>query len=571
MKTKYFNIGVILLLVICSFSCEKFLTKENPNALTDDTFWETEDDFTSGIASIYSATLKEAVFNARGWEMMNGRSDEVRSEWPTNTLAAYACFIADPNLMYIYMRYSFFYKGIVRANHLMKMLDEKGAFLGEEKINQLKAEAHFLRGFYHFYLLQDYGYIAYVDEPYYDMESMLKNIRQMPQDSVFPKIIEDFKFAAKYLPEEWSSQFKGRATKGSALAFLGLTHLNYMNFQEAADALGELIGTDPTAPSVVGGYQLMPEYADLWSPGNYDNNIESVFEIQFGFQGGPSLWTYDNPEASLANYLAKASVYPEQAWINMILYFHQEEPRDKVNEWAWAEWFRDPYKKYMDHSSIAVEDVYDPRLTGGVFFKWSEAGKQGLGYGERVFTTGGEGKESWSTNASGLRKYADYWLPNQPEQSDKNFPLMRYAEVLLLKAEAENELGQPIEALKYIDVVRNRAKLPKIREQHDGANWTQEMVRHEIESQRYKELFCEGKRWYDMQRWGHNPNFVYNVKDTLTAHDWPLFRESKRGLHAYNYVVGRDEYFPLPFKAITANSNLKQNYNQEEFLSKKFR
>lgn len=570
MKTRLFRSLLIIVSILFLSSCEEFLTKNNPNVSTDANFWNTEEDFVSGIASSYSIMTKEALMNARGWELTNGRSDEIRTEW-VNQLADYCRFVYDPSLMYYYMRYSFFYKGIFRANHVISMIDQKGDFLSEEKKNMLQAEARFLRGYYHWMLLQDFGYIAFVDKDYLDMASMLTNIKQMHQDEVYPKIIEDLKFASEYLPEEWPKQYIGRATKGTALAYLGLVNLDFCNFEEASTILGILIGSDPNTPSAVGNYFLMPTPEDLWNPNTCDNNQESVFEAQFGMDGGPNLWTYDNNEASLASFVPKSTVYPEQAWISMIIYFHQYDVRDKQNEWAWAQWFRDPYKVYQEHSSVKVSDVYDPRLTAGFFFQWHEAGQDGMAYGNQKFTCGGPGKTSGWLEAAGLRKFADYNLDLQPEQSPKNYPLMRYADVLLLKAEAENEAGRPQEALKYVDVVRARAELPKILEQTDASSWTQEKVRYEIECQRIKELYGEGKRWYDMMRYSHNPNYTYNIKDTLYAHDWTLYRDSNRGLFSQNFVPNRDEYYPIPERALSANKNLKVNTNQSEFISSKFR
>lgn len=573
------RIVIGLSILVCAsilLSCERqlsdgFLTRENPNDLTDENFWKTEKDFESGIASIYSVMAINGVFGGRGWEMMNGRSDEFRSFNPTNE-TMYGWFIASPTNDYPYMRYSFLYKGIFRANHLLKMMDEKGDFFDENTRNRIQAEARCLRGIYHFYLLQDFGYIAYVEEPYQTLAEMEANIFQAPQDTVFTKIVADLTFAAQYLPENWSENYIGRVTKGTAKAFTGLTYVNWMEFQKAADVLGELIGSNPNGPSVISGYQLIPNYADLWTQSGAENNIESIFEAQFSGAGGPNLWTWDNNEASLASIIGKSATYQEQGWLNFYVYMNQNETLNDV--WQYQEFFKDPYKNYLPASTQKVSDVFDPRLTGGLAFQWSAAGQTGKAYGGKDFISGGAsgvpGALTFWNNGFGLRKAMSFWEQNEPEQSTKNWSLMRYAEVLLLKAEAENELGNVQNALRYIDPVRARADLPRILDQPDAGSWTQQDVRNEIRHQRYLELFGEGKRWYDMLRYERTPNTSFNLKDTLFAHDWPQ-RQWNNGLHAENYDVGIDEYLPIPTRALDANRNLKDNFSHSTFESSHFK
>ena len=131
---------------------------------------------------------------------------------------------------------------------------------------------------------------------------------------------------------------------------------------------------------------------------------------------------------------------------------------------------------------------------------------------------------------------------------------MRYADILLMKAEAENELGNTMAATLYIDAIRSRAKLPTFAENPVAtATLTKDDIREEIEHQRILEFYGEGLRWYDMQRWEKDPNYPYSVKDMLIAHDGRA--SLNQGLHADNYIIGQSEYLPTPGIAKNANPN----------------
>lgn len=539
-------------------SCEDFLDQENPNALTDENFWVTTSDFESGMGSVYAAMWHRATFNGRGWEIMCGRSDLY---WAgvSNQNNNHAWFLASPDDRYMSERYTYFYKGIYRANHLIDMLNSKAEELTAEEKTLFEAEARFMRGMYHFYLLLDWGNVAYVDKPYQVLEEMFEFLTQdMNGDGsvdendkilVWEKIIEDFTAAATELPDMWPSEYVGRATKGAALGYLGRSYLYTYQFSQAATTLEQIIGSgDPSGrASAIGQYELMENFEDLWSPGNYDNNIESVFEAQFGMGGGANMWTTDNNEQSLGQYISKNSAYPGEGWLG-IRHFPYTEPND--NDWQYIEFFTDRFKTYVPNDPVNKYASYDPRFIGSFLINWYAEGERGTIYGGVDYNLPG--------NDVGSRKFANYWEEHELPISDKNYPLMRYADILLMKAEAENEIGNTLAATLYIDAIRSRAKLPTFAENPIvTATLTKDDIRQEIEHQRILEFYGEGLRWYDMQRWEKDPNYPFNVKDALTAHDGRAAQNT--GLHADNYIIGRSELLPVPGIALNSNPNLVQN------------
>lgn len=563
------NIFTLSLLSLFIFnSCEGFLEKSNPNILTDESFWKTEKDFDSAIASVYAPSNINSVFGGRGWEYLCGRSDLYWAE-PSNLNAKQACFLSSPDDKYLLERYLGLYKGIFRANHFIHMLHSENQ-LTEETMKKYEAEARFLRGLYHFTLVRDWVYIPYIEKADFVIEDMLANCTQdmngdgnvndADVDIVWERIIDDFKAAVEGLPEMWPPEYLGRATKGAALGFLGKAYLYTRQFAEANVAFEQIIGKgDPCGrPSALGNYKLMPDFEDLWNQKNYDNNCESVYEIQFGLQGGPNLWTDDSEEKSLGSIIARNSTYIGQGWLGIrhFNYYQDEYYKAKPNPsryfWQYQEFQNDLIKTYVPVHSSDKYQCFDPRFIGSFMTTWSAGGETGIDYGGKVFDK--------KQGEIGLRKFANWWEPSEIDSSPKNFPLMRYADILLMKAECENELGNVADAIMYIDAIRSRARLPKISETPEVlARMDKAAVRKEIEHQRILEFYGEGLRWYDMQRWEQNPDYPYNVKDTLQAHDNK--NNPVRGLHPANYIVGKSERLPFPSVAIDANPSMKQiNY-----------
>lgn len=546
----------ILIVISSSFlftSCKDFLVENNEDKLTDESFWKTPDDFKSAVASIYASSIHKFTFGHNGWNLANGRSDCYRIT-ASNANTNHAIYMSSPTDPHPTDRYKAFYQGIFRANHTLAMLEKNAEVLSENDKNIFSAEARFLRGLYYFQLVLDYRYVVYTDQPYQILNDMLTNLTQdnnkdgsvddKDVDFIWGKISEDFQFASQYLPEKWDKNNLGRITKGAALAYLGKSYLYSYQYDKAAEVFAQIIGTgDFVHKSAIGSYALLDNFEDLWASATCDNNAESIFEIQFGTGGGSNVFAENNNNKALTTALSKVSTYVGQGWtqIHHLPYFDDEQ-----DKWPYCEFFQDKIKVYVKNDPTDKYASYDPRFIGSFFANWSAGGETGTIYGNRPY--------DMDDGRVGLRKYANYWLPSETNMSPKNEPLFRYADLLLMMAEAENELGNSAEALKYIDAIRERARLPKFAD-HSEIIMNQSDIRKEIEHQRFLEFFGEGIRWYDMQRWGRNPNYEYDVKAVLMAHD----AMAEFPMHAENYQKGKSEIFPIPASAIDANPNLIQN------------
>ncbi|MBU1101247.1 MAG: RagB/SusD family nutrient uptake outer membrane protein [Bacteroidetes bacterium] len=489
-------ITVLLLALFVFTGCEEnFLDVTDPNRVTEDQFWQTEDDAFKALTAAY-AQLTIPLWGRWGhYEckilVENYRTDlgyfmPDYDEW----VEMYSFRMSEENYTKDYYWY-YYYQGIYQTNIFLENIDRV------EMDNTMKAqmvgEAKFLRAFYHLKLVTYFKNIPLilavptVAEDFYPT--------QATPDAVYTQCIQDFTDAANALPTQWESRYKGRATKGAANAYLGLTHIYKTNpdWSAASSAFGSVINS--------GQYDLLPEFWDNFN-GMSENGPESVFELQF---------TVNRP-----NNVSESQTLPAQfgAW-------GQGGPSD---------WYFD-----MMMNDKKADGSYSDRVYGTFFFDdpnttafWFEEG------------------DTWGST-EGDRKLWKKWVyksevetANEPswDRSGVNTVEMRFADVLLMQAECLNEQGQTTQAIDIINLVRARSGVTPI-----GTLSQSELRNHIRNYERPAELAFEGKRWADLVRWGV-------VEPTLRTHNNP---------YVDNFDVGVDEYLPIPSIDLNNNPNLVQN------------
>ena len=352
---------------------------------------------------------------------------------------------------------------------------------------RLVNEAKFLRALHYFNLVRWFKYIPLVlhETPTLSTENL--NVRQATEDEVYEQIINDLKDAEQLpAPNEYSSSDAGRATAGSAKALLAKVYLTRQQWQLAADKAKEVIDT--------GWYDLFNDFADAFNPAT-KNGKEHIFSVQY--QG------YSN---YVGNYLACRSATNEVPGIsgeNADAY-HQES--DLYNSFESTDKRRDV---------SFVTDVVSPT--------------DGKTYHLRVPL---------------LNKYHDENAISSPKESSVNFPYFRYSEILLIYAEALNELSGPTdEAYKAVDKVRSRAGSSKL--QDIAPSLSQDHFRDSVFQERRKEFIYEHQRWFDLARRGSE----YYVKMLKAA--------------GKTQAQPKHIHFPIPQREIDLNPNIKQNPDWE--------
>lgn len=544
-------LAILTLIASLTFtSCDDFLTEEVRGQQNLDTYFQSEEDCESFVTGCYQAITFGGWWNINTvWLLSEMCSDD---GWMGNTSQSQSDYISLAHYQgtgqsngAISNFWQYRYKGILRCNVAVERISK--ANLADESLkNRLVAEARFLRGFFYFELVRNFGGVPLITG--FLMPEEVAGITRATTEEVYQFIEEDLKAAAAALPErsEYAATDLGRATRGAALGLLGKVYLYQEKWQEAHDVLKSVIDSNE--------YKLMENFGDVWSV-DHNNNEESLFEVQYMYDGTYSLggaltvitgarngpgdgWSWGQPTANL-----------EQAYIDA---GDTERLRWTIIKTGCTE--------------IAGEDNFD---------KFIENSKNLSSYDTYI------GKYGWDpecyiidpTQHKSARIVRKYFVPisKRPEvyNIDKiplDHRILRYADVLLMYAEACNELGEDAPARTYLNQVRNRVNLSNVETSGNA-------LRNAIRLERRLELAWEQNRLYDIRRWtddngqkvisnlmGPNGTFVqYNTNAaTRDIYEWENQGEASNKGTGFN--VNRDMVFPIPLYEITmSNGSITQN------------
>ncbi|MGZ0015966.1 RagB/SusD family nutrient uptake outer membrane protein [Yeosuana sp. AK3] len=355
------------------------------------------------------------------------------------------------------------YKVINACNDLIDAIEVSGLTDSGTIVNM--AEARMLRAFLYFDLRRDYGEIPIIDKKIVDPTDGIKPKSSVAEVDAF--IEADLEFASENLPLSWVSNFVGRVTKGFADALLAKLYLYQENYAASLAKSEEVISS--------GIYALEPSYKTLFNrDGN--NSIESIFEIQqFVTESGQN---FSN------NYYVSQGVRGTGAW-----------------DLGWG--FNVPTQNLVD-----AYELNDPRKNETILVSGEDDG----GYGSGTLpSTPPLDQLYWNKKA-----YTEASVRTELSQRQNNWEnikILRYADVLLMAAEAALQTGNTALATDYLNQVRARAR--------SGANVLPDVTAtlQAIKHERRIELALEGERFYDLVRWGDGPA-VLGPLGFLPKHEW---------------------------------------------------
>ena len=402
------------------------------------------------------------------------------------------------------------YVGVLRANTVLQRVPEI-EFEDEQLKTRILAEAKFLRGFYYFNLVRFYGGVPIYEEQFSgSLEDPAFRPERNTQEEVYAFLEADLREAAQELPLSYGPNDIGRATAGAAQAFLGKALLYQEKYQEASTVLKKLVDGE------FGAYELV-DFEQNFDLEN-ENNAESVFEIQFETGFGRGFSDGDGANSAESNWMATAlNPGRQRAFANGV-------PSVEVNA------FFDQFPE-----EEAVRRPLTIARPGDVWSSWDPIDEDPIASGQWRDRTG----ERPAVPLSGVRKFTEGPDVIGFVQSPKNFRALRYAEVLLLFAEAENEANGPTAAAyDAINQVRRRAQVSDLPE---GLGKEDFFIR--IVQERRLELTFEFQRYFDLVRWSRRAN----VPDIASTSNMP------------GYTPGKNELLPIPQGELIANPNLTQN------------
>ena len=374
--------------------------------------------------------------------------------------------------------------------------------MSDAEKSSIIAEAKFLRGLYNFQLLIAFENIPLITSTPSTPEDFF--VFQSTPNEVWAQIEKDFGDAKQGLPSNWEGADIGRATKYTATAYLGKAFLFQEKFTEAVAEFNTVISS--------GVYNLLPNYADNFN-GLGENSAESVFEIQ---------WSADRSNGNDERHPFNFEVTPG-ALGGWELYY--------PSDWLFTEMQND----------LTDNSEFSDRVYASIFF--DDPSSEMSDRYEGVNKSYDEVRNDLSHPIYFKKYTADYDLSFY---NGINIHLMRYADVLLMQAEALNEIDQTSTALDLVNQVRERSNATLL----SGLSKDQlrDQIRHH---ERPVELAMEYTiRWFDLYRWAKGSANHEPISQTLTDHDKPF---------AENFVDGKHDIFPIPLSEMNINENLVQN------------
>ncbi len=487
-----------------TLGCRADTNITDPTNPTAATFWKTANDASQGVTAVYNSLNQSSTFLRWFTFSYDVRSDVGVSFSPWTDLANHSKFaFANYDFEIVHDTWYQSYQGISRANQVIAYVPSIA--MDTATRTQYVGEAKFLRGLHYFHLVTLYGGdIPLITAP------VSVNDRPGPagQAAIYTQLEKDFTDAAAALPKTAFASAGGHAVAGAAQGMLGKVLLQEKKWAAAAAALA------PVVNQQYGTYALVPDYGSLWTTSG-NNSTESLFETEVGSPTTASTGVYGN---NIAKFLGPCG--PS---------FCDGRP----TPWFVSQFFIDS----------TTDGKLDPRLDATIFYYRGDSTMvHNLTWGQRAAGP----DSSVYKNHSNLffRKYSEFSLGSAPTNIEFDAPLnvklLRYADVLLMYAEALNESGQTGQAAQYLNQVRARVRLRPV----TAAD--QVSMRAAIMHERLLELAEEGQRWNDLARAGL---LTAAGLPTLQAHD----DEFK------NFTPGKSELYPIPTSELNLNPSLHQN------------
>lgn len=512
---------ILIAAIVFVTSCEKKLDIANPNGPTSADIWKTPEFAQLGVNSIYS-TYHRVGLSRNQFFIDIIRSDEGLSASPNADLINnFDIFhVTDYNYFERRSFYQDCYVGIDRCNQVLDNVPniEMDASLK----TQLLGEATFMRALFYYYLAEYWGNVPVL---LHTSTTSDQNVPNSPRADVWAQVEKDLTDATSMLPLSYDATNLGRATRGAAYALLGKTYMQEKKYQEASVALAWLVTGDGKDI-----YNLVPNYRDNFSAAT-ENNSESIFEFQNALNPSDNHDDDVNGGADNLNYGTSIEPFFAPRGVQPFGFTDGQAQR-------WVVW------EFLKEKTVDAQR--DPRLEAS--FLYDSTDPRGPDYSLVYGTTwtnmhyaDGPANQPGTNSTVCFRKLLTDATSNSSSfHSPNNYRFIRYADVLLLYAEALNNLGQTAQAYQYVDRVRERAGLAPLSTVMPGLNQDQFLT--QLKHERITELSGEGHRWEDLDRWG-------DLGPQLASRD-PGFA---------NFVVGRDELLPIPQQDIDADLSLKQN------------
>lgn len=490
-KTFFISISIAVFGLFVFNSCKGYLDLDPPYTQDAENFFENPSDYERALTGAYDL-LQGSFLDLWIGEIASDNSI-AGGESVSDTEGLHKIDDMNHDAVSTELRniFRWNYAGVTRSNYILEYKDNL-EFDGKE---QILAETKFLRAYYYFTLVKYFGDVPLVVDQRLGVEEV-RQLDRTPKAEVYAQIEQDLIDAAAVL--DWTNPVKGRTTKGAALSLLGRVYLYQDKFDEAATTLDEVIAS--------GTYSLIDDYTQLFSVAN-EGNSETVFDVQYsGLEGGSygCLICLEGNAAPGFQGIRQYSgpVYGDGNSYNL-------PTQDLYDAF-------DPSDIRRDASVLNLDAFIAAQPNSASI----------------TYAIGGGGHTGFYNNKY-IKRQGEIGLPDNDLTSPVNYRAIRYADVLLMAAEAHNRKSgaDDAKALQYVNEVRDRAGMPQITS-------TGSQLTEDIWNERRLELSGEGFRFFDLVRTG-------KAAESITG-----------------FVTGKHELFPIPQIEIDlAGGNWAQNNN----------
>ena len=555
---KFKTIVFTLLAMLALTSCKDFLEIPSYGNLTEDNLTgvkQIENEVVSAYAVIGNDEINRHLSL---WNYGNVRSDDAYKGGNDQNDGDFLHFleISSPSIgNETWYTDGFWYNNYVaisRANFALKLLNK----ISENDMPNKKAriaEMRFLRGHMHFIQKIIFKMVPYIDETLAPEDiSNVSNVA-LTNDELWQKIADDFQYAYDNLPEKQTDA--GRANKYSAAAYLAKIYL-YKAYRQ--DDMHNVTSVDPndmkkvldmTAFVMTSPYRLETDFANNFLPGSFENGPESLFAIQYSHDDGTTYGRLNMGNALTTPTPGGDFNKPSQ---NLVDAYKTKNGLPM-------------FDTYTNTDYDETTDKVDPRLFHTVAIPGKPYKYTNINY-EKNQTRNPGMYGYFSSLKENVDPASSYYVKTGPWYANsKNQIVIRYADVILMRAEALIETGNFNGALPLINEIRSRAKASTsligfatnldIQLYQPGVNctWNQDFARKALRWERRLEFAMEGSRFFDLTRWG--------VTDVVINAYYRKEELKHTFFQGAQFTKNKNEYVPVPIQQINFSKGIyHQNY-----------
>lgn len=541
---KQYSLTFLLASALTFGSCSDFLDRDPLSQASENTFWQTEADALTGVNALYPLLPDSRDF----WRDCQSDNSLMTNAWGEGGLG-YICQ-GSHNAATGYLNEEWRYDYIRRILYYLDHLNNMN--IDEAKKKRFEGEARFILALRYYWMTRHFGDIPLIKEKPIDLDEAA--LSRSPKQEVLEYALENINKAIEYLPESYSGDDIGRITKGAALtlkADMYLDMASYAKFHKGQDATELWKEAAHAAKQVIdlNLYGLEDDFAFLFKAAANNNNKEVILAFQYmENEKTHMLPILASPAGTGISGQGWASFCPTRQLVDSYEMtdgktIYESDLYDKNNPWE----NRDARLKKTfflpGYECLRPNGSYEPYMPHPAYNKDERINHEGGGITGYMYL-----------------KYNDQELI-KPWDSWTNFSLYRYAEVLLIYAEALNEYDPNNSQIAWaVNQVRERAGLPGV----DALVGDQTAMREKIREERRHEFVAEHKRYFDILRWKtaekvlNEPGYGINKDENAPIGDYTVeqFLGQKRSFDASKHYL-----WPIPQSARDKNPNLGQNPN----------